>query len=114
MNQWAALLLTLAVEVPIVLFWVRRTEPETFDWPRVAAVAAAATLLTHPLVWYTNNALIAWPFVARAAVVETFAVVAEAVVYWRFLAQPLRRAALLSLVANGISFSIGLAVWALT
>ena len=113
MTQWSALLLTLCVEVPIVLFWVRRTEPQQFDWRRVAAVAAAATLLTHPLVWHTNNALVAWPFAARAAVVETFAVVAEAVIYWRFLGHSPPRAGMLSLVANGLSFSIGLAVWAL-
>ena len=51
MTEYAiALLLTLAIEIPIVAFGLAR-------WYRVpaargAAVAAVASLLTHPIVWF--------------------------------------------------------------
>ena len=113
MTQWSALLITIAIEVPIVLVWMWRADPGAFDWKRIAAVSAAATLLTHPLVWHTNVALVAWPFALRAALVETFAVVAETVVYRKFVPVTWRRAAALSLAANAASFGAGLLIWAL-
>ena len=115
MTQWTALGLTLAIEVPIVFAWIRFVSRDR-DLPaaQLLAVAAAATLVTHPVVWYFNTVVLQpWPFAARAFVLETFAVVVEAAIYARFLNLSVRQATLLSLVANGASFGLGILAWAL-
>ena len=44
-------------------------------------------------------------------VVETFAVVVEGAIYWKALGRPLRSGMLLSLLANALSFGLGLVLW---
>ncbi len=131
--QWAAMGLSLAVEVPVavalVRVWASRranapcegsasSQPEAivsagsgaFSWPRVASVAAAGTLLTHPVVWWANTVGLN-PLVSstpRLAFLESFAVSVEAVVYAVGLRLGWRWALGVSLLANGASFAVGL------
>lgn len=108
MIQAIAFALTLIIELPVaaVVGWARRVN---VSLPRLLVVSACGTLLTHPFVWaMVSNWLRPWPFWGRTAVAETFAVVVEALVYWRGGPVSGVDAALLSLLANGASFGLGL------
>jgi FSR family fosmidomycin resistance protein-like MFS transporter len=97
-----SLLLTLALELPVVWLWGVRGR-------RNFAVATLCNVLTNPAaVWlhfYLVNRL-AWPEFGAVAAVETAAVAAEALCYAR-CGENIRRPALLSLCANGFSWSVG-------
>jgi hypothetical protein len=107
MIQLVAMTVTLAIEIPIALAFGRLTRLNTVWW-RLAAISAAATLLTHPFVWLIiSDWMKAFPFWQRCVVAETFALLAEAVIYWRFTTLTPVRAFVLSLLANGVSFAMG-------
>lgn len=114
LQAWlAAFLFTEAVEIPLYLLALRPP-------PRLAAllgagqvpgspgvhlgVAALASLLTHPFVWFAFPLLDA-PYLAQVASAEAFAVLVEA--GW-LRAAGLRHALLWSLLANGASLGLGL------
>lgn len=104
-GWFAAFLLTIAVEVPIASYLLRRIEPDRL---RLLVVVVFANLATHPIVWYviTQPFLIGtWEYVLVA---EAWAVAAEAVFYavvFRGLAA--RRALAVAAVANAASFLVG-------
>ncbi len=103
MTQAGALLLSLAIEVPVVGAVEGRGRP--------LAVAAAATLLTHPFAWNGWQALIPHlPWLGRALLVELSVVAVEAALYAWLLRLPAARAVALSLCANALSFGLGLLV----
>ena len=55
MSLWfTAFALTLAVEVPVVLFLVRRSAVAS---GRVVALVVFANLATHPVVWFVLTQL---------------------------------------------------------
>jgi hypothetical protein len=111
---WRAFWLTQAIEVPIYTLLLtllparplwRRPDPAAppLGLELRLLVAFAASSLTHPWVWYVFPPLIDdyWPMVAVA---ETFAVVVEAC--WMHFSG-LRYALACSLLANGVSATIG-------
>ena len=104
-GWFAAFLLTLAVEVPVAGYLLRRTEP---DRVRLVLLVVFANLATHPIVWYvlTQPFLIGtWEYMLVA---EAWAVAAEAVFYvvvFRGLAA--RRAVGVAVAANAASFLVG-------
>ncbi len=103
MSQWAyltALAITLACEAPVVLVGYRR-----FRLPRVVATFLAVNLLTHGLLWTVRPAT-----ATTVAIAETLIVIVEAALYARLLGGDWRRAAVVSLVANTLSFGAGLAL----
>jgi hypothetical protein len=112
----AALLLTLAIEVPIVAGGLAR-------WYRVPAVrgvllAILASVLTHPIVWFILPRLLvpAIGSLGYLLVAEGFAWLAEAALYWLATRRDPFELLLLSLVANLASFTVGgllqvLGVW---
>ncbi|MEV0132360.1 hypothetical protein AB0H83_28350 [Dactylosporangium sp. NPDC050688] len=98
-----ALLLTLAVEVP--LYALALTALRLAAWRRAVLLGAAVNLLTHPLLWWF---LAPRPSAGRFWAAEAAVVVAEAAV---LLAACRRDPALLlvtSLGANATSVLIGL------
>ena len=105
-SEWfVAFLLTLAVEVPVAVFLLRRAEPNLL---RAAALVVFANLMTHPMVWFvwTQVFLIGTPEYVIAA--ETWAIAAEALFY----AVVIRglgpgRAIVIAVVANAASFAVG-------
>ena len=111
MDYAAALGLTLAVEVPVVVL----VAGQLGSAPRRAAVVAlVASLLTHPVLWFVvAPAMDAWLGIWGIVLAEIAVVVAEAVVYQRGLRPPIGWAASLwlSLLANALSFGIGVALW---
>jgi hypothetical protein len=102
-----ALLLTLAIEIPMAAAGLHR-------WYRVPAVrgvaiAAAASVLTHPVVWFV---LPAWllPSVGSLGyllIAEGFAWLAEAAIFWLTTRRDPVGLLLLSLLANLASFTTG-------
>ncbi|MBK8979155.1 MAG: hypothetical protein IPM29_24940 [Planctomycetes bacterium] len=94
MSYPLALLLTLAVEVPLVCAVAGRRR-----WPD----ALGANLLSHPLAWLAVSRGVAgfWP--VEAAVISL-----EAVVYRAVTRLPYRRALGASALANGATIAIAL------
>jgi len=104
-DWFAAFVLTLAVEVPIAVFLLRRTEP---NLARAAAIVVFANLVSHPMVWFvwTQVFLIGTPEYVIA--VETWAIAIEALFY-AVVVRGLGpgRAVLIAVVANAASFAVG-------
>jgi hypothetical protein len=105
-SDWLpAFLLTLAVEAPIVAIVVRRVE---VDLLRLGVIFLVANLATHLAVWYVITQVLlvgTWQYLLVA---ESWAIVAEAVVYWAaFRGLRLANAAAVALLANLASFAAG-------
>lgn len=105
--RWAiAFAFTQMVEAPIYAAAIGAARATRERW----AIALAASLLTHPIVWFVLPDVVsllapdASPWSA-IAVAELFAVSLEAA--WLALFG-VRRALLLALLANGTSFTLGL------
>ena len=102
-----ALLLTLAIEVPIVAAGLTR-------WYRVpaargVALAAAANVLTHPVAWFVLPALFV-PIIGTLGylfIAEGFAWLVESTIFWLATRRDPFELLLLSLVANLASFAAG-------
>lgn len=108
-HAWLlAFVITVMVEIPIVLWLLRRPD---LARPRLAALVVFANLATHPAVWFIAPQLFYAGTVEYQAASETWAVTAEALFYV-LIAPGLgpSRALGVSLVANGASFLAGLAV----
>mgnify|MGYP006307540051 CR=1 FL=1 len=108
MNQMEALALTLGAEIPVAagLAWACGLRDQGL---RVVAIAAAASLLTHPVAWYLSGATTAlWPFWIRATILESAVVAAETAVYARGLDLPWLPSLGISTAANAASFTVGL------
>jgi hypothetical protein len=75
-DWFIAFLLTLAVEVPVATFLLRRDEP---NLPRAAALVVFANLVTHPLVWYVWSQVFLIGTAEYVIAAETWAILAEAV-----------------------------------
>lgn len=106
-EEWfAAFVLTLVVETPIVVAVLRRGEP---DLVRLALIAIIANLATHPAVWFvfTQLFLVGTPQYVLAA--EAWAVAVEAAVYLVVIrGVGTRRAVTASVLANAASIVAGL------
>ncbi len=75
------------------------------------AGALAASALTHPALWFVIFPYVPLGYVAKAVVAEVFAWTVEAL--WLRFALRVPRAWMWSLLANGLSFSLGIASRAL-
>jgi hypothetical protein len=112
-SDWfAAFVITLAVEVPLVVVFVRRVES---DMVRLVILIIFANLATHLAVWYVFTQLLLIGTPAYTLIAETWAIGAEAVFYWAAIRSLSARSAItVSLVANLSSFVAGrliVAVW---
>lgn len=111
MTAAQALALTLACEVPLIL-WLTARLPH-LSRTRVALVAATASCVTHPLAW--RAALAFTPDMYRTGLwlIEAIVVVIEALWYLLWLRPGWRRAATWSLAANALSATLGMLAWKL-
>jgi hypothetical protein len=113
-RAWlSAFLFTQVVEIPIYVAALRRTSPHGLPAPltglRDPVVAAfGASLITHPIVWFVFPRLPLGSYEGMVAGAETFAVVAEGLYFYALGAMALRRAMVVSLLANASSASLGL------
>jgi hypothetical protein len=107
-STWFRLfLLTTAIEVPLVVFLLRRTEP---SWARRIVVALSGQLATHPIVYFVFPQLPLRGFPSLTCS-ELYAWWFEALLYWAAFSRlrPVEAFAIAGL-ANGASFGLGLLV----
>jgi hypothetical protein len=113
MTQLFALLISLTIEVPIVLFTLLTTQQffAYFDICNSLITAYLVTFLTHPLAWEVNNMLVPYlEFPVRATLIESCVTLAEGILYWVVLNLGWQKGLFLSLVANASSFLGGLLI----
>jgi hypothetical protein len=104
-GWFAAFVLTLAIEAPIVWLLLRRAEPDPL---RIGLLIAFANLATHPAVWFIVPQLLLIGTLAYTVGAEIWAVAAEAVFYWAVVkGLSLRRAVVVAVAANSASFLAG-------
>ncbi len=104
-GWFAAFVLTLVVEAPLVAFLLRRAEP---DLVRLGVLFVFANLATHPVVWYVMSQLYLVGTVEYTVVAETWAIAAEAVFYGAAIrGLSARRALAVAVTANAASFVVG-------
>jgi len=107
-SDWLrAFAVTLLAEIPVATPLLAGVEKRI---ARRIAIVIVANLATHPLVWFLFPGLAAGRGL-RLALSEAWAFAAELAIYmliWPALR--LRRAALVSLLANGASVAAGLAL----
>ena len=108
-SAWfPAFVVTLAVELPIAAWLLRRAEPGLL---RAGVLVFFANLATHPAVWYVVTQLFLVGTLEYTLAAEGWAVSAEAVFYAAAVrGLPVRRAIMVSVLANGASFVAGRAV----
>ena len=105
-SEWfPAFLLTLAIEVPIAVYLLRRAEP---DLLRRLLLVVFANLLTHPSVWFIFTQVFLVGTLEYTVASEAWAVAIEALFYLAAI-QGLgpRRALGVAFVANLASFAAG-------
>ena len=100
MNEYvlawlAAFAFTQAIEVPVY----RRAGCSWWG-------AFGASAITHPIVWFVIFPYVPWGYVAKGALAEIFAWSVEAL--WLHSVQKRTHAWAWSLLANALSFSLGL------
>lgn len=105
-SAWfAAFVLTLAVETPVVVFVLRRVER---NFLRLGILIVFANLASHLVVWYVITQLLLVGTLAYTLAAETWAIAAEAVLYWAAIrGLSARRAITAAVLANGLSFLAG-------
>jgi hypothetical protein len=104
-GWFAAFVLTLLVEAPLVAFLLRRAEP---DLTRLGVLIVFANLATHPVVWYVISQLLLVGTPGYTLVAETWAIAAEAVFYGAAIRDlSWRRAVAVAVAANATSFGVG-------
>lgn len=110
--QLLALSLTLAIELAVILAArLAAGDRDRGELLRWAAIAAAASLLTHPFAWWSNDALVGRaPFWQRAAIIELSVIGAEAVIYRVGASARWPVALALAALANATSFALGLLI----
>lgn len=108
-SDWlAAFLVTLAIEVPIVSWVLRRAQP---DLLRLIVVIVFANLATHLGVWYVLTQLLLVGTPSYVAAAESWAIAAEAVIYWAAIrGLTAQRALAAAVAANVTSFLVGRAL----
>jgi hypothetical protein len=107
-GWFAAFVLTLAVEAPIVVFLLRRAAP---DLVRLGVLVVFANLATHLAVWYVFTQLLLVGTPSYTLVAETWAIAAEAAFYWAAIhGLSMRRAAVVAITANVASYVVGLVI----
>jgi hypothetical protein len=112
-NGWfVAFVLTVAIEMPIAAWILRRAEP---DLARRLALIVFANLVTHPAVWWVFSQLFLVGTLEYTLAAEGWAIAAEAVFY-SVTIRGLRAnpAIVVSVVANAASFAVGRVVSAIS
>lgn len=103
MTQTTALILTLVIELPIAVGLARALGSRRDGL--VAAAAVGASLLTHPILWMSAD-LLTTPL--RLVGAELIVAAVETVAYALAAGLGWRKGLVVSVVANGASFGLGL------
>lgn len=109
-DQLTGLLISLAVEVPLVL-GILRWRRWPCHWRRMLLLAPGVTLLTHPFAWTLNEDLAHVAQVPRMAFIELAVVLIEGLILGHWGKLDFARAFALAVLANACSFAVGLLVF---
>lgn len=99
-----ALLLTLSVEAPLVMWFAHRLQRATY---RSVMAGLVPSLLTHPIAWQTWSRLSEHGFIEGIAFIETAVFLIESAVLQLVLDTTWRQAPMISLFANAASGGVG-------
>jgi hypothetical protein len=110
-SGWvAAFAITLAVEIPVAIYLLRRSQP---DLVRLGLLIVLANLATHPIVWYVIGQVLMVGTAGYTLVAEAWAIGVEAVFYAVTIPNvSARRALAVAVAANTASFIAGRVVGA--
>lgn len=113
MSQVFALLLTLLVEMPLAAgLGALMGKRGVKELGRMGAIALAATLVTHPLAWWTNRLLVLHAsFAVRALLIELSVVLVEGLLFAWLARLGLLKGLVVAALTNGVSFGVGLVVY---
>lgn len=105
-----ALLLTISIETVILFLLVKKVsffKLSEISNPKIITVGIFASFSTLPYVWFIFPAFI---FNQNLYIItsESFAIIAETIIFGMILKLKLRNAFFLSLLCNAISFTFGL------
>lgn len=110
--QVQGLLLSLAIEVPVVIALVKLAGWNV-DWRRLGLVLPGVTLLTHPFAWQLNMDLMHWDPWLRMGGIEVSVTAIEGVILGHWGRMGFRNGFAAALAANATSFLAGLVYYAL-
>ncbi|MFN6534991.1 MAG: hypothetical protein RM021_001280 [Nostoc sp. EkiNYC01] len=113
MTHLLALLISWGIEIPVVLITFVSTQQlcSRRDICNAFILASTATLFTHPLAWESNQILIPYiEFPLRVALIESFVVILEGILYALILKLGWQKGLFLSIIANATSFVGGLLI----
>jgi len=107
MSQLHAMLLTLAIETPLVVICMHR---HNFIFDLI--FAAIPSLLTHPVLWYlTLHELQFLSYITRVSVLELAVVFIEAMIIGILFKRKFIFCLGISFMANSMSALIGICFW---
>ncbi len=116
MTQFIALLISLAIEIPIILLLTHFLQrfSSSVELLAMFALACGATLLTHPLAWTSNQIIISdFIFPLRVIIIESIVIFVEGFLYSQVLDLGWRKGLYLSMIANIASFCGGIIIYRL-
>jgi hypothetical protein len=102
-----SLILTLFIEVPIVLILVKFLSPKIKLY-KIILISILATTLTIPYLWFIFPVYFIYPIYVLIGEIMVFLV--ESLIYCGFLPIKLKKALLISFIANLSSLIIGLLI----
>ena len=113
MTQFIALLISLAIEVPIVLLlahYLKRFSSFT-ELVAMFALACGATLLTHPIAW-TSNQIIMFYLLSpvKVIIIEATVIFIEGFLYSQVLYFGWKKGFCVSIIANTVSYCSGVII----
>ncbi len=113
MTQFIALLISLAIEIPIILLLTHFLSKfsSAVEFLAMFSLACGATLLTHPFAW-TSNLILEYylSFPVRITIIESIIITIEAFLYSQVLDLGWRKGLYLSLIANIASYCGGIII----
>ncbi len=116
MTQFIALLVSLAIEIPIILLLIHFLQrfSSSVELLAMFALACGATLLTHPLAWTSNQVIIYnLAFPAKIIIIEAIVIFVEGFLYAQVLDLGWKKGLYLSFIANLASYCVGLIIFRL-
>ena len=108
LTQSAALGLTLAIELPVVLLAAGRLRVR---WQRGLAAGLLASGLTHPLAWWVSDQLGPRDYGLWIVFLEILVCLVESAIFRVVMQLAWRWALALSLLANAVSALAGIVLW---
>lgn len=113
MTQFIALLISLAIEIPIILLLTHCLQrfSSFVELLAMSSLACGVTLLTHPLAWTSNQVILFYLLSpVRIIIIEAFVILIEGCLYAQVLDLGWKKGLYLSSVANLVGYLGGVVI----